>query len=414
MARSKPSPPRPGWIATGCTPRSASAVQVVDASGARQGESAAGLDRRPRPRVRGDRGALRGRLRCRGPGDVRLRVGASQFPAGLRCPGTSARNPLRKQLPADPDAELDESSDGWQEALAVADVSCRFSRTRPEVAASGGRTNRSSRTTAPPVTAEEATDELRVGRDLLAASAVLAFPGTGHTPSAWKPPCWAVPGPKMAAAAVGGMADGAVGDRVGGAQFAGGPLGRVGVPGAVRSVAGVRAWTAHTARDGRRASGRPGTIELCVTICSELHAGREAREALRDAATAACPDLAVRSLGRSGPGDDVVNVLRAAAGTPGREALAALAACWQVAEGGAGMTAAVGELADGLRAERAQRRELEAELAGIRTSARLLAMLPAVGLSSAPEWASRRSRCCCTPASARPVWSWGSSSCSAA
>jgi tight adherence protein B len=142
---------------------------------------------------------------------------------------------------------------------------------------------------------------------------------------------------------------------------------------------GYRAWTAHTARLAVE-QRQTEIIELCVTICSELHAGREARDALRDAAAAACPDLAVYLAGPLGTGDDVVKVLRSAAETPGREALAALAACWQVAEGGAGMTAAIGELADGLRAERAQRRELEAELAGIRTSARLLAMLPAVGL----------------------------------
>ena len=143
-----------------------------------------------------------------------------------------------------------------------------------------------------------------------------------------------------------------------------------------------RAYRAWTARSARLAVERRQTevIELCVTLCSELQAGREARDALRDAAAGACPDLAVYLAGPLNTGDDVVSLLRSAAGTPGREALTALAACWQVAEGGAGMTAAIGELADGLRAERAQRRELDAELAGIRTSARLLAMLPVVGL----------------------------------
>jgi tight adherence protein B len=140
-----------------------------------------------------------------------------------------------------------------------------------------------------------------------------------------------------------------------------------------------RAWTARTARlavEQRQAE----IIELCVTLCSELHAGREARDALRDASAAACPDLAVRLAGPLGTGDDVVHVLRTEAATPGREPLAALAACWQVAEGGAGMTAAIGELADGLRTDRTQRRELDAELAGIRTSARMLALLPVAGL----------------------------------
>jgi tight adherence protein B len=115
-------------------------------------------------------------------------------------------------------------------------------------------------------------------------------------------------------------------------------------------------------------------------MCSELRAGREAREALREAAAGACPDLELYLAGPLSAGDDVVRVLRAAAATPGRESLSALAACWQVADGGAGMVAAVGELADGLRAERTQRRELEAELAGVRSSARLLALLPSLGL----------------------------------
>lgn len=142
---------------------------------------------------------------------------------------------------------------------------------------------------------------------------------------------------------------------------------------------GYLAWTARTARlaqERRRAE----IIELCVTLCAELRAGREAREALRDAAAGACPDLGVYLAGPLSAGGDVVQVLRDAAATPGREALAGLAACWQVADGGAGMAAAVGELADGLRAERTQRRELEAELAGVRSSARLLALLPSLGL----------------------------------
>ncbi|GAA1959459.1 hypothetical protein [Catenulispora subtropica] len=140
-----------------------------------------------------------------------------------------------------------------------------------------------------------------------------------------------------------------------------------------------RAWTARHERSAveRR---RAEIIELCVTLCSELRAGREAREALREAAASACPDLGVYLAGPLSTGGDVVQVLRDAAGTPGREALAAVAACWQVADGGAGMVAAVGELADGLRAERTQRRELEAELAGVRSSARLLALLPSLGL----------------------------------
>jgi tight adherence protein B len=214
---------------------------------------------------------------------------------------------------------------------------------------------------------------------LLAASAVLAFPGRGarrrlETAVLGEPrgPRW-----RLRLAGAWPTALSAIALGILSSLLARSTVLAVLVPfGAWRAY---RAWTAHSARQAveRRQSE---VIELCVTVCSELHAGRQARDALRDAAAGACPDLAVHLAGPLGAGDDVVNVLRAAAKTPGREALAALAACWQVAEGGAGMTAAIGELADSLRADRAQHRELEAELAGIRTSARLLAMLPAVGL----------------------------------
>ncbi|GAA2043241.1 type II secretion system F family protein [Catenulispora yoronensis] len=142
---------------------------------------------------------------------------------------------------------------------------------------------------------------------------------------------------------------------------------------------GYQLWTARNTRlavERRRAE----IIELCVTLGAELRAGREAREALRVAAAGACPELALYFAGPPSAVGDVVQVLRTAAGTPGRESLAGLAACWQVADGGAGMVAAVGELVDVLRAERTQRRELDAELAGVRSSARLLALLPSLGL----------------------------------
>ncbi|NUR32052.1 MAG: hypothetical protein HOV83_40450, partial [Catenulispora sp.] len=70
-----------------------------------------------------------------------------------------------------------------------------------------------------------------------------------------------------------------------------------------------RAWTARTMRlavERKRAE----VIELCVTLCSELRAGREAREALREAAASACPDLEVYLAGPLGAGGDLVRVLR--------------------------------------------------------------------------------------------------------
>ena len=71
----------------------------------------------------------------------------------------------------------------------------------------------------------------------------------------------------------------------------------------------------------------------------------------------------------------------AAPGSAVPEVLRALAACWTVCAGsGAGLATAVERLEEGLRAEQAQRRAVDAELAGPRATAGLLAVLPAGGL----------------------------------
>lgn len=65
----------------------------------------------------------------------------------------------------------------------------------------------------------------------------------------------------------------------------------------------------------------------------------------------------------------------------GAAGLAALAACWEVAEhSGAGLSAAVARLADGLRASESARAQLTSEVAAVRSSARILAALPIFGL----------------------------------
>ena len=73
--------------------------------------------------------------------------------------------------------------------------------------------------------------------------------------------------------------------------------------------------------------------------------------------------------------------LREAARLPGAEGLTGVAACWQVAvEGGAGLAAGLERIAAGLRAQRDQREELRAQLAGPRATALMLALLPVCGL----------------------------------
>ena len=124
-------------------------------------------------------------------------------------------------------------------------------------------------------------------------------------------------------------------------------------------------------------------VDLCAALAAELRAGSPMAAALERAAEVPSPGepivpralLAVRS------GGNVAQALRWDASTAGGEGLRALAACWEVALGsGAALSPALSRLAQGLRAEQAQRREVAASLAAPRATARLLAMLPAVGI----------------------------------
>ncbi|MBO1333793.1 type II secretion system F family protein [Streptomyces sp. VRA16 Mangrove soil] len=154
-------------------------------------------------------------------------------------------------------------------------------------------------------------------------------------------------------------------------------LGACAVPGVARSR---RARAARQARD-RRGSA---VIRLCEVLAGEVRAGRQPGAAL---------DVAVRESGAlSGRGSagvaaaarfggDVPGALRAAAEEPGAEGLQGLAACWHVAvDRGAGLAAGLERLADALRAERDQRADLRAQLAGPWSTAVMLAGLPVLGL----------------------------------
>lgn len=80
-------------------------------------------------------------------------------------------------------------------------------------------------------------------------------------------------------------------------------------------------------------------------------------------------------------GGDVPGALAAAARRPGAEGLLGLAACWRVAvDQGAGLAAGLDRLEGALRAERDQRADLRAQLAGARSTAWMLAGLPVLGL----------------------------------
>lgn len=144
--------------------------------------------------------------------------------------------------------------------------------------------------------------------------------------------------------------------------------------------------------DGRRrsrccaAEERAGMLEACAVLAGELAAGRAPAAALAAAAELARGPAAraLRSAAVAAElGGDVAAALTAeAAGSAVAPVLRSLGACWTVCSAsGSGLAAAVQRLEEGLRAQVAQRRAVDAELAGPRATAGLLAVLPAVGLA---------------------------------
>lgn len=145
----------------------------------------------------------------------------------------------------------------------------------------------------------------------------------------------------------------------------------------------ARSRRARAAAELRREE-RERAVEACGALASELRAGRSPGDALEAAAElAAGPSRAAlaAAAGAVRLGGDAAGALRPPEGTAVPDVLRALSACWAVCAGsGSGLAAAVERLEEGLRADQAQRRAVDAELAGPRATAALLAVLPAAGL----------------------------------
>lgn len=142
----------------------------------------------------------------------------------------------------------------------------------------------------------------------------------------------------------------------------------------------LRARERRTARE-RRADR---VVELCGAAAGELRAGQQPAQALLAVAgpTGGLGGAEAAVLVAARFGGDVPDALRRAAGEPGAEGLLGLGACWRVAvDGGAGLAAGLDRLEAALRAERAQRDGLRAELAGAWSTVGVLALLPVVGLA---------------------------------
>ncbi len=139
-------------------------------------------------------------------------------------------------------------------------------------------------------------------------------------------------------------------------------------------------WTSRLTRRVRPAPAPP-VAELLTALAAELAAGQPTGTALESAAAGLDPHPCPRAVAACRSGADVATALRADAQAPGARALRGLAACWEVSErSGAGLSVAVARLAGGLRAAAEADAQLVGEVAAVRTSARLLAGLPVLGL----------------------------------
>jgi tight adherence protein B len=179
---------------------------------------------------------------------------------------------------------------------------------------------------------------------------------------------------------------------------------------AVLSAGGAVLLVRAAGRRSRQAAEqqeRERAVEACLALAAELRAGRSPADALDEAAGVASGATALalqRGAGAAALGGDVAAALLAGDRSGDRSALLAgdrsgdraadrsadprllraLAACWEIcASAGTGLATAVDRLADGLAADRDARRALEAELAGPRATAGLLAVLPLAGIGLA-------------------------------
>ncbi|WP_247719652.1 type II secretion system F family protein [Streptomyces sp. CNQ085] len=137
------------------------------------------------------------------------------------------------------------------------------------------------------------------------------------------------------------------------------------------------------ARERRRTGRARGAtvIALCSAVAGELRAGRTPERALLAAGMPGFGGAGAAVLAAARFGGDVPEALRQAARREGAEGLGGMAACWRVAaDRGAGLADGLDRVAGSLRAERDRREELRAQLAGPRSTALVLALLPFFGL----------------------------------
>lgn len=169
---------------------------------------------------------------------------------------------------------------------------------------------------------------------------------------------------------------------------------------AAAAVAGRRVLRVVRA-SAERERAAAATAGACGVLAAELRAGRPEDAALALAAEDLPPPMSEtvrRAVISARLGGDIPAALRAAAAEEAASGSAGLllrqlAACWQVAgRTGAGLAGVVDALATDLRARERLRLETNAALAGPRTTAWLLAGLPAVGVAMAAGFGASPTR----------------------
>jgi tight adherence protein B len=160
------------------------------------------------------------------------------------------------------------------------------------------------------------------------------------------------------------------------------------VAGVLGAAAGLvlRRTTAARAGAADRSNERATVLDALTLLAADLRSGRTPADALTAAAEVASGTTrrALTDAALAAARGSDVAVALGAGESAAPEVLRGLAACWSVcATAGSGLAAGVDRLQEGLRAAETQRRAVEAELAGPRATAGLLAVLPVAGLGLA-------------------------------
>jgi tight adherence protein B len=145
-------------------------------------------------------------------------------------------------------------------------------------------------------------------------------------------------------------------------------------------AAGLLVRRSRQARTAERRQAR--VVEVAEALVGELRAGQPLVGALEHCVEV-WPDVdSVVAAARLGA--DVPSALRRLAELPGAEGLRDMASAWQVSErSGAGLAAALSQVADTARARQGTRQLVRGELASAQATARLVALLPVASLAMA-------------------------------